>query len=118
MTVTNTPGVLTEDTADMTVALILASARRLVEGAGVVQSGGFHGWSPDLDDGAPASGASGWASSAWAGSVQAVARRAKAFGLVEVHYHNRKPVAKKREVNELERDLLGLAWTRCWRGWT
>src|SRR6478735_11057473 len=44
--VTNTPGVLTEDTADMTMALILAVPRRLVEGANVIQSGDFHGWSP------------------------------------------------------------------------
>src|SRR5580692_10282321 len=46
ITVTNTPGVLTEDTADMTLALIMASARRLVEGANVVQQGRFAGWGP------------------------------------------------------------------------
>ena len=46
VTVGNTPGVLTEDTADMTMALILATARRLVEGANVVQAGDFRGWSP------------------------------------------------------------------------
>src|SRR5580700_7798134 len=46
ITVTNTPKVLTEDTADMTMALILAVPRRLIEGANVAQSGGFTGWSP------------------------------------------------------------------------
>src|ERR1700691_4097952 len=46
ITVTNTPGVLTEDTADMTMALILSVSRRLVEGANVVQQGRFAGWSP------------------------------------------------------------------------
>src|SRR5262249_34184034 len=44
--VTNTPGVLTEDTADMTMALILAVSRRLVEGAGVIPLGDWNGWSP------------------------------------------------------------------------
>src|SRR3546814_7466415 len=44
--VTNTPGVLTEDTADMTMALILASARRLVEGERIVRSGEWTGWRP------------------------------------------------------------------------
>src|SRR3546814_16438484 len=46
ITVTNTPGVLTEDTADMTMALILAVPRRLVEGANALQAGKFEGWSP------------------------------------------------------------------------
>src|SRR5262249_25107208 len=46
ITVTNTPGVLTEDTADMTMGLIMAVARRVVEGAEAIQRGEFHGWSP------------------------------------------------------------------------
>ena len=46
ITVTNTPGVLTEDTADMTMALILSTARRLVEGARIVPEGHWSGWSP------------------------------------------------------------------------
>src|ERR1700677_1086764 len=46
ITVTNTPKVLTEDTADMTMALILAVARRLIEGANIAQAGEFAGWSP------------------------------------------------------------------------
>ncbi len=99
ITVTNTPGVLTEDTADMTMALILASARRLVEGANVVQSGGFHGWSPTWMMGRRIWGKRlGIVGMGRIGS--AVARRARAFGL-EVSYHNRKPVSKKREM-ELE----------------
>src|SRR3981081_4365925 len=46
VTVTNTPGVLTEDTADLTMALIMAVARRIVEGANVTQAGDFTGWTP------------------------------------------------------------------------
>ena len=46
ITVTNTPGVLTEDTADMTMALILSVARRLVEGANAIPDGSWPGWSP------------------------------------------------------------------------
>ena len=44
--VTNTPGVLTDDTADMTMALILAVSRRLAEGERLIRSGGWSGWSP------------------------------------------------------------------------
>src|SRR6185503_14717808 len=46
ITVTNTPGVLTEDTADMTMALILAVARRISEGERLIRSGKWQGWSP------------------------------------------------------------------------
>ncbi len=46
--VTNTPGVLTEATADLAMALILATTRRLVEGDRLVRSGRFHGWAPDM----------------------------------------------------------------------
>lgn len=99
MTVTNTPGVLTEDTADMTMALILAAARRVVEGAGVVQGGGFQGWSPTWMMGRRIWGKRlGIVGMGRIG--QAVARRAKAFGL-SVHYHNRKPVSP-RIAEELE----------------
>ena len=91
ITVTNTPGVLTEDTADMTVALILAAARRVVEGAQVVQSGGFSGWSPTWMLGRRIAGKRlGIVGMGRIG--QAVARRGKAFGL-SIHYHNRKPVS-------------------------
>ena len=99
ITVTNTPGVLTEDTADMTMALILACGRRLVEGAGVVQTGGFHGWSPTWMLGRRIWGKRlGIIGMGRIG--QAVARRARAFGLT-IHYHNRKPVSPRIE-QELE----------------
>lgn len=97
--VTNTPGVLTEDTADMTMALILASARRVVEGAQVVQAGGFQGWSPTWMMGRRIYGKRlGIVGMGRIG--QAVAKRAKAFGL-QIHYHNRKPVSPRIE-EELE----------------
>ena len=99
VTVTNTPGVLTEDTADMTMALILAAARRVVEGAQVVQTGGFTGWSPTWMLGRRIAGKRlGIIGMGRIG--QAVARRGKAFGL-SIHYHNRKPVSP-RIADELE----------------
>ena len=65
---------------------------------------------------AAASGpASASASSAWAGSVQAVARRARAFGL-QIHYHNRHQVHGAHR-GGTRRDITGIASTRCWRGW-
>jgi glyoxylate reductase len=93
--VTNTPGVLTEDTADMTMALILAVARRIVEGANVAQSGAFAGWTPTWMLGRRLRGASlGVVGMGRIG--EAVARRAHAFGL-KIHYHNRKPVSARTE---------------------
>ena len=95
ITVTNTPGVLTEDTADMTMALILAAARRVVEGAEVVQNGGFSGWSPTWMMGRRIWGKRlGIVGMGRIGS--AVARRAKAFGL-SISYHNRKPAPQALE---------------------
>jgi len=91
MTVTNTPGVLTEDTADMTMALILAVARRLVEGASVIPAGEWTGWAPTWMLGRRISGKRlGIVGMGRIG--QALAHRAKAFGL-QIHYHNRRPVA-------------------------
>jgi glyoxylate reductase len=91
MTVTNTPGVLTEDTADMTMALILAVARRLVEGAKVIPAGEWTGWAPTWMLGRRISGKRlGIVGMGRIG--QALAQRAKAFGL-QIHYHNRRPVA-------------------------
>jgi glyoxylate reductase len=91
ITVTNTPGVLTEDTADMTMALILAVPRRLVEGAAVLTGDRkWTGWSPTWMLG----------HRIWGNRLgiigmgrigQAVARRARAFGL-QIHYHNRRRV--------------------------
>jgi glyoxylate reductase len=97
--VTNTPGVLTEDTADMTMALILAVPRRIVEGSAVLHAGGFKGWSPTWMLGKRITGKRlGIIGMGRIG--QAVARRARAFGL-QIHYHNRKPLSKVTEA-ELE----------------
>jgi len=99
MTVTNTPGVLTDDTADMTMALILAVARRLVEGANTVTSGQWIGWSPTWLLGSRITGKRlGIVGMGRIG--QALARRAKAFGL-SIHYHNRRRVPAAIE-DELE----------------
>ena len=99
ITVTNTPGVLTEDTADLTLALIMAVARRIVEGANVAQAGEFMGWAPTWMMGRRITGKRlGIIGMGRIG--QAVARRAKAFGL-QIHYHNRKPVSS-RIAEELE----------------
>ena len=91
VTVTNTPGVLTEDTADMTMALILAVARRVVEGATIIPAGLWTGWSPTWMLGHRITGKNlGIVGMGRIG--QALARRAKAFGL-SIHYHNRRRVA-------------------------
>ena len=97
--VTNTSGVLTDDTADMTMALILAVSRRSAEGARVIPEGNFHGWAPTWMLGHRITGKRlGIVGMGRIG--QALARRAKAFGL-QVHYHNRRPVAANIE-QELE----------------
>lgn len=90
ITVTNTPSVLTEDTADMTMALLLAVPRRLAEGARLLRSGDWEGWSPTLLPGRRIWGKSlGIVGMGRIGT--ALARRARGFGL-EIHYHNRRPV--------------------------
>ncbi|MCR5873919.1 D-glycerate dehydrogenase [Phenylobacterium sp. J426] len=99
LTVTNTPGVLTEDTADLTMALMMTVSRRIVEGANVVQAGQFKGWAPTWMLGRRVTGKRlGIIGLGRIGS--AVARRAKAFGL-QIHYHNRKRVSPRIE-EELE----------------
>ncbi|RMF09008.1 MAG: D-glycerate dehydrogenase [Alphaproteobacteria bacterium] len=99
ITVTNTPGVLTEDTADMTMALILAVPRRLTEGERLLRAGTWEGWSPTWMLGHRIWGKRlGIIGMGRIG--QAVARRAKAFGL-SIHYHNRHRVAAEVE-DELE----------------
>jgi glyoxylate reductase len=99
ITVTNTPGVLTDDTADLTMGLIMAVSRRVVEGAAVIHDGGFHGWSPTWMLGRRIGGKRlGIIGMGRIG--QALARRARAFGL-SIHYHNRKPVSP-RIAEELE----------------
>ncbi len=93
--VTNTPGVLTEDTADMTMALILAVSRRLAEGERLIRSGGWGGWGPTSMLGRRIWGKRlGILGMGRIG--MAVARRAKGFGLA-VHYHNRRPVPEDVE---------------------
>jgi glyoxylate reductase len=103
ISVTNTPGVLTEDTADMTMALILAVPRRLVEGVEQLQADKFQGWAPNWMLGHRIWGKRlGIVGMGRIG--QAVARRAKAFGL-QIHYHNRKPVHQ-----DIERELEATYW--------
>lgn len=95
ITVTNTPGVLTDDTADVTMALILAVPRRLHEGIELMEAGKFDGWAPTWMMGRRLSGKRlGIIGMGRIG--QAVARRAKAFGL-QIHYHNRKKVSRPVE---------------------
>ncbi|MGO4713689.1 2-hydroxyacid dehydrogenase [Bradyrhizobium sp. 2TAF24] len=104
ITVTNTPKVLTEDTADMTMALILAVPRRLTEGASILtESKDWAGWSPTWMLGHRIGGKRlGIIGMGRIG--QAVARRAHAFGL-QIHYHNRRPVAP-----QIEEELGATYW--------
>jgi len=100
--VSNTPGVLAEDTADMAMALILAVRRRLVEGAAMMDEGRFEGWTPTAMLGRRL-----WGSRlgiVGLGRIgQALARRARAFGM-QVHYHNRS------RLNPGLEDELGATW--------
>jgi glyoxylate reductase len=104
ITVTNTPGVLTEDTADMTMALILAVPRRLAEGARVlIGETDWTGWSPTWMLGHRIWGKRlGIVGMGRIG--QAVAHRAQAFGL-KIHYHNRRRVAPR-----IEEELNATYW--------
>jgi glyoxylate reductase len=103
ITVTNTPGVLTDDTADMTMALILAVARRIPEGARMIPEDTWTGWSPTFMLGHRITGKRlGIVGMGRIG--QALARRAKAFGL-SIHYHNRRRVPAR-----IEDDLEATYW--------
>ncbi|MFK7874458.1 MAG: 2-hydroxyacid dehydrogenase [Paracoccaceae bacterium] len=101
--VSNTPGVLTDDTADMVMGLILAVTRRIPEGLAVMQSGDWSGWAPQALLGGRISGRRlGIVGMGHIG--QAVARRAAAFGM-QVHYHNR-----RRLHAGIEDDLKARYW--------
>ncbi|MFZ5790261.1 MAG: 2-hydroxyacid dehydrogenase [Pseudomonadota bacterium] len=103
ITVTNTPGVLTEDTADMTMALILAVPRRLAEGERLIRTGQWKGWGPTSMLGHRIWGKRlGIIGMGRIGT--AVARRARGFGLA-VHYHNRRRVHP-----DLEAELEATYW--------
>ena len=103
ITVTNTPGVLTEDTADMAMALVLATARRMGEGERLVRAGKWTGWSPTSMLGARLQGKRmGIVGMGRIG--RALAQRARGFGLA-IHYHNRKRVHA-----EIERELDATYW--------
>ena len=101
--VSNTPGVATEDTADMTMALILAVTRRIPEGLAEMQAGRWQGWAPTSHLGGRLGGRRlGILGMGRIG--QAVARRANVFGM-QVHYHNR-----RRLRPETEEELQATYW--------
>ncbi|WP_339781926.1 D-glycerate dehydrogenase [uncultured Thalassospira sp.] len=103
ITVTNTPDVLTEDTADMTMGLILSVSRRVGEGERLIRSGNWNGWGPTLMLGHRIWGKRlGIVGMGRIG--RALARRAKGFGL-SVHYHNRRRVHP-----DIEQELDATYW--------
>ena len=104
ITVTNTPGVLTEDTADMSMALVLATARRMGAGERAGARRQMDRLEPDRDAGRAGCSASAWASSAWAASARRW-RGARAASALPIHYHNRKRVHA-----DIERELEATYW--------
>ena len=103
ITLTNTPGVLTEDTADMAMALILSVPRRVTEANKIIRQGSWTGWAPTALLGHRINGKSlGIVGMGRIG--QAIARRARGFGM-SIHYHNRRPVHP-----EIEAELEATHW--------
>ncbi|MBK20606.1 MAG: D-glycerate dehydrogenase [Rhodospirillaceae bacterium] len=101
--VTNTPGVLTDDTADLTIALLLAVPRRLTEGSRLARTGAWEGWTPTFMMGHRVTGKRlGVIGMGRIG--QAVAKRARAFD-IQIHYHNRRRVHE-----DIEADLEATYW--------
>ena len=101
--VTNTPGVLTDDTADLTFALLLATPRRLEEGARLARSGKWQGWAPTFMVGQRVTGKRlGIVGMGRIG--QAVAKRARGFDM-QIHYHNRRPIQE-----DIAEDLQATYW--------
>ena len=101
--VANTPGVVTEDTADMAMALVMAVTRRIPEGLALMQSGEWAGWAPT----ALLGGRLGGRRIGILGMGRiglAVARRARAFGM-QIHYHNR-----RRLRSEIEQEIEATYW--------
>ena len=101
--VANTPGVVTEDTADMAMALVMAVTRRIPEGLALMQSGDWSGWAPT----ALLGGRLGGRRIGILGMGRiglAVARRARAFGM-QIHYHNR-----RRLRSEIEQEIEATYW--------
>ena len=93
--VSNTPGVSTEDTADMTMALLLSVIRKIPQGLSTMQSGAWQGWAPTAFLGGRMGGRRiGILGMGRIG--QAVARRASAFGM-QIHYHNRRKLRPETE---------------------
>ncbi|CAI8369796.1 MAG: D-glycerate dehydrogenase [SAR116 cluster bacterium MED-G04] len=103
ITVTNTPGVLTEDTADVAMALILSVPRRIAEGNALIRQGGWSGWAPTGMLGHRINGKRlGIVGMGRIG--QAIARRARGFGM-SIHYHNRRAVHP-----DIEKSLEATHW--------
>jgi len=100
--VTNTPGVLTEDTADVALALMLATARRMSEGEALVRSGQWTGWAPTQMLGLRLGG-----------------KRLGIIGMGRIGEAIAKPTGAGFRLmsNSGWRRPIGKALTRCWRGW-